>query len=82
MADDRLEFMKYLATEAGKIIMGFSGNELESIIKEDGSPVTIADLKVSELVQAEISKRFPHDGLLDEEAEGSLERLTKKGFGL
>ena len=58
MADDRLEFMKYLATEAGKIIMGFSGNELESIIKEDGSPVTIADLKVSELVQAEISKRL------------------------
>ncbi len=78
--DDRLDFMEYLATEAGKIMMGFYGNELESTIKEeDGSPVTIADLKVSELVQAEISKRFPHDGLLDEEAKDSLERLTKKG---
>src|SRR3989338_2653686 len=79
MIDDRLEFMKYLATKAGKIMMGFYVNELEYIPKKDESPLTIADLKVSELVQVEIPKRFPRDGLLDEEAKDSLERLTKKG---
>ncbi len=79
MADERLEFMKYLAGEAGKIMMKYRGSDLRVELKQDGSIQTIADLKVSELIQAEIPKRFPDDGLLDEEAPDSLERIAKKG---
>jgi fructose-1,6-bisphosphatase/inositol monophosphatase family enzyme len=80
MTDERLEFMKYLATEAGSILMSFYGKGVKSALKADRSIVTEADLRVSEFVQTEIPKRFPGEAILDEEAKDSLGRLTKSGI--
>lgn len=79
MVDERLEFMKYLANEAGSIIMGFWDSDVRVRFKDDKSVVTEADLRVSEFIQTEIPKRFPNDGLLDEEAADSLDRIFKTG---
>ena len=79
MVDERLEFMKYLANEAGNIIMGFWDSDVRARFKDDKSVVTEADLRVSEFIQTEIRKRFSNDGLLDEEAADSLDRITKNG---
>lgn len=80
MEDERLEFMKYAATEAGKIIMGFWGTDVRARFKDDKSIVTEADLRVSEFVQREFGKRFPNYGLLTEESGDSLYRLAKEGI--
>lgn len=79
MNDNRLEFMKYVATEAGKIIMGFWGSDVRSRFKDDKSVVTEADLRVSDFVQKAFSERFPNYGLLTEESEDSVERLSREG---
>jgi 3'-phosphoadenosine 5'-phosphosulfate (PAPS) 3'-phosphatase len=80
MTDERLDFMKYLATEAGSILMSFYGKGVKSALKADRSIVTEADLRVSEFVQTEIPKRFPGEPILDEEAKDSLGRLAKSGI--
>lgn len=78
--DERLDFMKYLASEAGRIIMKYRDPNVKYKLKKDNSIVTVADLQVSEFIQAEIPKRFPDDGILDEEAmQNSIDRLTKNG---
>jgi len=79
MKDDRLEFMKNIAYQAGDNIMDFWDTDVRSRFKDDKSIVTEADMRSSELVQREIAKRFPNDGILNEKVEGSLDRLTKSG---
>ena len=79
MADERLDFMKYVAEEAGKIIMGFWGTDVRSKFKDDKSVVTEADLRVSDFVQKAFSEKFPDCGLLTEESNNSDERLGRKG---
>ena len=78
MNDERLDFMKYVAEEAGKIIMGFWGTDVRSQFKDDKSVVTEADLRVSDFVQKAFSKEFPDHSLLTEESEDSPERLSNK----
>jgi len=79
MDDERLQFMKYIAGEAGNIIMSFWDSDVRSRFKDDKSVVTEADLRVSEFIQTEIPKRFPSDGLLDEEVIYSTDRISKNG---
>lgn len=58
-----------LAKTAGKAIMEFFGKNLDSEIKEDGSPVTLADLKSNEIIVKGITENFPKDGIISEELE-------------
>lgn len=78
MRDPRLDFMEYVAKEAGKIIMSFWGRDVRAQSKDDGSIVTEADLRVSEFIQQAVAKSFPKYGLLTEESEDSPERLGKR----
>jgi len=78
MNDERLEFMIYLAIEAGNLIMGFWDSDVRARFKDDNTIVTEADLKVSEFIQTEIPKKYPNDGLLNEEAAEKKEAPKEK----
>lgn len=60
-------FAKYLAVESGKIVRNYFRAEIKVDLKNDLSPVTIADKKSEELMRNEIMKKFPEHGILGEE---------------
>ena len=64
----RLELANRIAIEAGKITLNyFQTDRFEVQKKKDGSPLTIADQEAEKHLRAEISKRFPDDGIVGEE---------------
>ncbi|PIN75817.1 hypothetical protein COV17_03670 [Candidatus Woesearchaeota archaeon CG10_big_fil_rev_8_21_14_0_10_36_11] len=75
----RLSYMKYVARTAGGLINEALGRGLKVNYKNDGSIVTSADLRVRDFVREAFTREFSECGLLTEESEDSLERLTKKG---
>jgi myo-inositol-1(or 4)-monophosphatase len=71
--DEYLEFAKDLADEAGGIMRHYFRVGVEHTLKEDHSPVTIADEKINELVIEKVRKHFPSHGVLGEEASFSTD---------
>ncbi|HSA83919.1 MAG TPA: inositol monophosphatase [Patescibacteria group bacterium] len=63
----RLEFATKLAYKAGEIMLKYFQEGVEKENKADGSPVTIADTTINEMVIEEISRQYPQDGVLGEE---------------
>ena len=74
-----LEFALRVTEEANKILLKHWKSGLEAKFKADNTVVTDADLEVSEYVQHEIQSNYPNDGILNEEALDTRERLTKSG---
>ncbi len=73
--DAELHFAKKLASEAGKIMLHYFRAEDKGItIKQDTSPVTLADTEINELVIKQVRRRFPTHGVLGEEASFGLDR--------
>lgn len=62
-----LDFAKAVALKAGDIMLQFFDGDQQKEIKDDGSPVTIADKRVNHLVIEEVGKAFPADGVIGEE---------------
>jgi myo-inositol-1(or 4)-monophosphatase len=60
-------FVEDINREAGRIIRGYYGTELEIISKPDLSPVTKADREVETMMRDAIEKRFPDHSILGEE---------------
>lgn len=60
-------FCKMLVEESTKIIMQYYRSDFNVELKEDQSPVTIADKKSEELIRNLIMKEFPDHGILGEE---------------
>lgn len=60
-------FAEHLASESGKIIREYFRSELSVEIKNDESPVTIADKKSEEIMRELIIKEFPAHGIVGEE---------------
>lgn len=75
-------FLKELkaAIEAGLLakdkIMQFYNDGFEVEIKEDDSPVTIADKTADKIINDYLSKLFPTHSFLTEESEDNLDRLN------
>ena len=68
-----LSFAKQLAAQAGKIMLHyFNAKDKGIVIKEDESPVTLADTKINELVIQRVKTAFPQHGVLGEEASFNL----------
>lgn len=67
MSDSYLEAVADVARVAGDFAMSHYGKRLAVDVKQDGSPVTIADRGAEERARAWIEKRFPEDGILGEE---------------
>jgi fructose-1,6-bisphosphatase/inositol monophosphatase family enzyme len=63
-----LEFAKGLAREAGEIMRRyFRADDIGTHWKDDGSPVTVADEKINELVITRVQEAFPGHGVHGEE---------------
>ena len=62
-----LEFAKNLAEEAEAIALKYFGFEVESIWKEDDTPLTKADTEINDLVIKRINESFPQDSIYGEE---------------
>lgn len=78
--DEKLDFMKKLAIEAGDVLMDFYGADLLFSRKSDNSIVTEADITVNNFVNRAISNAFPNHGIMTEESENSLDRLDSDGL--
>jgi len=62
-----LEAAADLARRTGDFALGYYGKELSIEIKQDGTPVTIADRGAEQFAREWIAERFPADGMLGEE---------------
>lgn len=58
-----------IATQAGKIILGYYNKDYQIEIKDDNSPVTQADLAANDYIMAELAKEFPDIPIISEEGE-------------
>jgi histidinol phosphatase-like enzyme (inositol monophosphatase family) len=67
MSDSYIDAVAELASLAGRFAMSHYGKDVAVDVKDDGSPVTIADRGAEELARKWIEKRFPDDGILGEE---------------
>jgi 3'-phosphoadenosine 5'-phosphosulfate (PAPS) 3'-phosphatase len=71
--DSPLAFAEKLAVETGKHLLGFfSPNGTDTIVKEDFSVVTDADLSADKLIAESIQDSFPGDYLISEELQPSI----------
>lgn len=57
-----------LAKKAGTIMLHHFDRDQHVQTKQDGSPVTIADTRINDLVVEQIGRLFPDDGVIGEEA--------------
>ncbi len=70
------QFAELLAKESAKVIKKYFFESLKVELKEDATPVTIADKKAEEIIRSLIEKHFPQHGIIGEEfgrKEGSSE---------
>ena len=75
---DLQEFALHLAWHAGRITLRYFQTDLDTITKEDGTPVTRADREAETWLREAIAARFPDDGIYGEEygeSKGSSGRI-------
>lgn len=66
------------ADAAAEVILEFyNSHSAGEYTKEDGSPVTDADLAADRVIREHLTAAFPHDGLLTEEGAKEETRLAK-----
>lgn len=69
-----LETIKFLAVEAGKIIMDIYQTDFEVDYKEDESPLTMADRNANALIVKGLEEAFPEYAILSEEMKDDKSR--------
>ncbi|MBM82338.1 MAG: histidinol-phosphatase [Planctomycetaceae bacterium] len=75
---NRLDFAVVTAREAGEFILQhYQSESLEVEVKQDESPVTVADRGAEQLMREHIAAHFPEDGILGEEME---DKPSQNGF--
>ncbi|MDO8943184.1 MAG: inositol monophosphatase family protein, partial [Desulfobacterales bacterium] len=62
-----LDFAIQTAHEAGRLTLGYFQTDLQPELKDDDTPVTVADRKAEELIRARIEHRFPGHRIVGEE---------------
>ena len=67
MNESYLNAIAEVATLAGNFAMTHYRESLDVVLKQDGSPVTVADRGAEQLARGWIEERFPDDGILGEE---------------
>jgi myo-inositol-1(or 4)-monophosphatase len=73
--DGYLDFAVETAYEAGRLTLGYFGAGVEAELKEDDTPVTVADREAERLIRARISARYPGHAVVGEEygEEGNVD---------
>ena len=70
-----------LSLRAGAVIMeAYRAPEIETVWKEDGSPVTTADMAADRLIRDGLERDFPDTLVVSEENSGSHVRSTNRFF--
>ena len=75
---DELRIIAAIVKRAGDIPLRYHGSDIHVERKEGDEPVTLADRECSEFLVAEISREFPEDIVISEEAADDLRRLDAK----
>ena len=70
--DEFSKFANSLADDASKTSMRYFRNKIEIEIKDDESPVTLADKETEQVLREKIRKEYPNHGILGEEYENCL----------
>ena len=65
--DEFSKFANSLADYASKTSMHYFRNKIEIEIKDDQSPVTLADKETEQVLREKIRKEYPNHGILGEE---------------
>ncbi|MGM9858145.1 MAG: 3'(2'),5'-bisphosphate nucleotidase CysQ [Bacilli bacterium] len=77
MFEKELEVAIEAAKRAVKGILEIYHTQFDVEIKEDNSPVTLADKGADKLIREYLSEKFPDYGMLTEESNDDLSRLKK-----
>lgn len=64
---DHLDFATALAYEAGRLTLGYFRNGVRPEMKDDDTPVTVADREAERLMRERIRSRYPSHSVLGEE---------------
>lgn len=72
--DTELRFAKDMAKIATETAMRYFKTELDILVKKDGTPVTIADQTINQLVVDGVKETFPEHGVLGEEESWQADR--------
>lgn len=72
------ETVKQLVEEAGRRAVAYFEGTFEVMTKEDGSPVTTADLDLNEFLCDGLRNAFPDDAIVSEEGEPDPRRFKAK----
>jgi len=75
---EELAFVVRIAQEAGTIVNTFYVGSSEVEYKSPDEPVTEADRSANQHIVSRIAAAFPDDGILSEESQDDLSRLTKE----
>jgi len=75
---NELFFAVELAKSAGSIAMAHLRQGISETIKEDGTPVTIADKECEQFIRKRIKEMYPADSILGEEEGASGSRSGKR----
>ena len=62
-----MEFAAETAYEAGKATLGYFRTQMQTELKADDSPVTVADRRAEELIRIRIESRYPSHAIVGEE---------------
>lgn len=62
-----LDFAMETAWQAGRLTLGYFQRDLRPEIKDDNTPVTLADRQAEELIRGRIEERFPGHAIIGEE---------------
>ncbi len=74
--EEDLLLLRHSVFEAGKIALGYFGQSPETMTKNDGSPVSEADLAVDNYLKQQLISSRKSYGWLSEETEDNPERLN------
>lgn len=78
--DKELRVAKEIALKAGEIMRRYFYADQEKVIKDDGTPLTIADTTINRMVIEELAKEFPEDGVIGEEESTTSYGMGRKWF--
>lgn len=76
MFEDVLNDMIFIVKKANKLIMDYYNKHVSYELKEDNSPVTIADKESNKLIRNYLHEKYPKFSILSEEDKDNLDRLN------
>ncbi len=80
MYTQELDVAKKISKQSGTIMLEYFDGDQQRKMKQDGSPVTVADTAINAMVIAELSKAFPGDIVIGEEESTGGYGLGRRWF--